>query len=46
MNTLAFIDPQEIMVIILIVVGLFIFLPVFIIYKVIKHSRNKRNSNA
>ncbi len=45
MNTIiaGFISPQEIILIIIFFV--FILLPVFIVYRIVKHNRNKRNNN-
>ena len=45
MNTIiaGFIGPQEIILIIIFFV--FILLPVFIVYRIVKHNRNKRNNN-
>ncbi len=46
MNTLiaGFIGPQEIVIILLMVVCLFVIIPVFILVRVVKYSRNKNNA--
>ena len=47
MNTLlaGFIGPQEIILMVLMILVIFILLPVFILFRVIKHSKKRKNLN-